>query len=576
MARLPIPGGDNGDWGEVLNQFLSVEHKSDGSLKQSDAINQAITDAANAVSASEAAVTAAESSVQSVNGKTPNVSGAVTLTASDISGIPDDTAVVHKASTETITGNKDFTGTLTHNSNAVVDTTDSRLADQRVPTDGSVTNAKIVSGGLSPVSITGQAEVKTAKGAANGYASLNASTQVPTAQLGSGTASSSTYLRGDGTWAATPTAPVTSVNTQTGAVLLDADAINDASTTNKFTNAADITKLAGIAAGAEVNINADWNAVSGDALILNKPTLGTAAAASTSDFATASQGALANTAEQTANKGAASGYAGLNAASLVPTSQLGSGAASSSTYLRGDGTWTAAPTPADATTSTKGIVQLAGDLGGTATSPTVPGLASKANTTDVTAIDARVTQLEGNAISPIGTDNVFFGDLFSSAVRASCSSQETLSVGFESFSGGAAPISFTATKLRFHVRAVAPAGRTVTFAVYTGSSRTSLTKRIELTVTSSLATLGLKEVALSPSVTIARGEFVYLDMLTTGSGTPDPALSTTALVSSDLINAAPGVIMMAYKSGQSSLPATLNVNNGYTGDGRVFWFALAA
>jgi len=34
---------------------------------------------------------------------------------------------------------------------------------------------------------------------------------------------------------------------------------------------ADATKLAGIAAGAEVNVNADWNAASGDALILNKP-----------------------------------------------------------------------------------------------------------------------------------------------------------------------------------------------------------------------------------------------------------------------------------------------------------------
>lgn len=37
-------------------------------------------------------------------------------------------------------------------------------------------------------------------------------------------------------------------------------------------------KLDGIAAGAEVNVNADWNAGSGDAQILNKPTLGTAAA----------------------------------------------------------------------------------------------------------------------------------------------------------------------------------------------------------------------------------------------------------------------------------------------------------
>ena len=35
----------------------------------------------------------------------------------------------------------------------------------------------------------------------------------------------------------------------------------------------DKTKLAGIAAGAEVNVNADWNAESGDAQILNKPTI---------------------------------------------------------------------------------------------------------------------------------------------------------------------------------------------------------------------------------------------------------------------------------------------------------------
>jgi hypothetical protein len=40
---------------------------------------------------------------------------------------------------------------------------------------------------------------------------------------------------------------------------------------------ADKSKLDSIASGAEVNVNADWNAASGDALIQNKPTLGTAA-----------------------------------------------------------------------------------------------------------------------------------------------------------------------------------------------------------------------------------------------------------------------------------------------------------
>jgi hypothetical protein len=44
-------------------------------------------------------------------------------------------------------------------------------------------------------------------------------------------------------------------------------------TTNKIFTAAERTKLAGIAAGAEVNVNADWNASSGDAQILNKPGL---------------------------------------------------------------------------------------------------------------------------------------------------------------------------------------------------------------------------------------------------------------------------------------------------------------
>lgn len=33
MSRLPTPGGDDGQWGAVLNDFLAVEHNTDGSLK---------------------------------------------------------------------------------------------------------------------------------------------------------------------------------------------------------------------------------------------------------------------------------------------------------------------------------------------------------------------------------------------------------------------------------------------------------------------------------------------------------------------------------------------------------------
>jgi hypothetical protein len=57
-----------------------------------------------------------------------------------------------------------------------------------------------------------------------------------------------------------------------------------------------------------------------------------------------------------------------------------------------------AQTPTDATASSKGILQLAGDLGGTAASPTVPALASKADTTTTDALTTRVTALESVGI----------------------------------------------------------------------------------------------------------------------------------------------------------------------------------
>jgi len=50
---------------------------------------------------------------------------------------------------------------------------------------------------------------------------------------------------------------VDSVNTQTGVVVLDADDIDDSSTTHKFTTAAEATKLAGIATGAIANVVED-------------------------------------------------------------------------------------------------------------------------------------------------------------------------------------------------------------------------------------------------------------------------------------------------------------------------------
>lgn len=51
MARLPIPGKDAGTWGDILNEYLSQAHKSDGALKDNTVTASAI--APNTVTANE-------------------------------------------------------------------------------------------------------------------------------------------------------------------------------------------------------------------------------------------------------------------------------------------------------------------------------------------------------------------------------------------------------------------------------------------------------------------------------------------------------------------------------------------
>lgn len=61
MSRLPNPGGDDGTWGNILNDYLGVAHNDDGSLKSS-AVQSA-------------------GAITSINSKT---GASVTLAASDV------------------------------------------------------------------------------------------------------------------------------------------------------------------------------------------------------------------------------------------------------------------------------------------------------------------------------------------------------------------------------------------------------------------------------------------------------------------------------------------------------------
>lgn len=145
------------------------------------------------------------------------------------------------------------------------------------------TNIRMAAGSWARLNVT----------AANGAADLAVTLQYESAGTGS-------TVSGGGGGGGGGTISVISVNGQTGVVELNADDIDDTTTTHKFMSAAEKAKLASFEPGDYVLASSlALVATSGDYDDLdNKPTLGTAAAMDSGDFATDTQGAKADTAVQ--------------------------------------------------------------------------------------------------------------------------------------------------------------------------------------------------------------------------------------------------------------------------------------
>lgn len=281
MARLPHPGGDEGNWGKILNDYLRTIHTDDGTLKPGSVSGAALQNSsvgnvklqASAVSPGKinAANAPAIGDVLTYNGTT------FAWVAQASGGTTDHGLLNGLANDDHPQYHTDSRGDIRYYTKAQIDTS------------------------LSEKANTSHAHAIT------DVANLQSSLDTKYSKPGTGI-------------------PEADLSSEVQQKLNAGASVSDATATTKG-----VVQLAGDLSG-------------------------TAAAPTVPGLAS-----KINSTE----KGAANGVATLDTDGKVPSSQLAA---------------TAIP---DATATSKGVVQLAGDLGGTAAAPIVPGLSSKANSADV-------------------------------------------------------------------------------------------------------------------------------------------------------------------------------------------------
>ncbi len=392
-----------------------------GTITGTKIANTTITDANVAASAAIAKTKLAPLAIVDADVSTISQSK-VTNLITDLSAKANDTNVVHLTGNETIAGTKTFSSAPTVPDSSFTQakvtnlTTDLAAketpagAQAKVDTHSADTSAVhgIADTSVLETTTGSQAKVNThaaaadphtayqkesEKGAISGYASLDSGTKVPTTELGGSGADNTKFLRGDQSWAVPSgggggeantasnvgTAGVGVFKQKTG-VDLEFKKLNAGS--NKVTITDDVGNNevdVDVAEGNLVHQNLSGAGTNTHAQIDTHLSATAAHGATGAVVGTTNTQALTNkTITDPTNSVTANGLR-----SATTTVDVSAAAAPSNGQVLTASSGTAAtwqtPTGAsDATTSSKGIVQLAGDLAGTAASPTVPGLSGKA------------------------------------------------------------------------------------------------------------------------------------------------------------------------------------------------------
>jgi hypothetical protein len=106
MARLPVPGSDRNEWGEILNEYLSQVHNTDGSLKAGSVRTATIADASvtNAKLSGSVQTTLAGAMTEIITSKQWIIAGPVNVAAGDVDYIGPAYLAIPAGATAVITG----------------------------------------------------------------------------------------------------------------------------------------------------------------------------------------------------------------------------------------------------------------------------------------------------------------------------------------------------------------------------------------------------------------------------------------------------------------------------------------
>ncbi len=182
MARLPQPGGDSGQWGDILNSYLDVAHQTDGSLKNGSVTTNTIAN--GAVTPAKLSSSGQPSTGQaltydgtefawstltssgSVPDATPSVKGLVQL-AGDLSGSSDAPVIAAAA----VSSAKIATNAVTTVKITDANVTSAKLADGAVTTakitDANVTTTKVADSAVTSAKIANDAITEPKLSASN-------------------------------------------------------------------------------------------------------------------------------------------------------------------------------------------------------------------------------------------------------------------------------------------------------------------------------------------------------------------------------------------------------------------------